>query len=136
MDNCIICVIKDPGEQPIVANIPATMEALQKAVGGHIEAVNIASDLTLLLSTEGLLLGLPVRSGGEQLHLLLRRVQLLGTGAEDSRPLLKEGHRLLQGGVPLLQQGHDLLQTGHGLFKGQFFLGGHFITSFSYAAQV
>lgn len=61
MDNCIICVIviKDPGEQPIVANIPATMEALQKAVGGHIEAVNIASDLTLLLSTEGLLMGLP-----------------------------------------------------------------------------
>ena len=59
MDNCIICVIKDPGEQPIVANIPATMEALQKAVEGHIEAVNIASDLTLLIGTEGLLLGLP-----------------------------------------------------------------------------
>lgn len=59
MDNCIICVIKDPGEQPIVANIPNTLEALQKAVGGHIEAVTIASDLALICNEEGLLMGLP-----------------------------------------------------------------------------
>ena len=59
MDNCIICVIKDPGEQPIVANIPNSLEALQKAVGGRIEAVTIASDLALICNEEGLLMGLP-----------------------------------------------------------------------------
>lgn len=59
MDNSIICVIKDPGEQPIVANIPNTLEALQKAVGGHIEAVTIASDLALICNEEGLIMWLP-----------------------------------------------------------------------------
>lgn len=59
MDNCIICAIKDPGEQPIVANIPNTLEALQKAVGGHIEAVTIASHLALICNEEGLIMWLP-----------------------------------------------------------------------------
>lgn len=59
MDDCIICIIKDPGEQPIVANIPNTLEALQKAVGGHIEAVTIASDLALICNEEGLIMWLP-----------------------------------------------------------------------------
>lgn len=59
MDNCIICVIKDPGEQPIVANIPNTLEALQKAVGGFIETVDRSDTLALLCNEEGLLMGLP-----------------------------------------------------------------------------
>lgn len=58
-DSEIICVIKDPGEQPIVANIPNTLEALQKAVSGHIEAVTIASDLALICNEEGLIMWLP-----------------------------------------------------------------------------
>lgn len=70
MDNCIICVIKDPGEQPIVANIPNTLEALQKAVGGHIEAVTIASDLVLICNEEGLLMGLPYNHTACELPLV------------------------------------------------------------------
>lgn len=58
-DSEIICVIKDPGERPIVASIPHTLEALQKAVGGHIETVTIASDLVLICNEEGRLLDLP-----------------------------------------------------------------------------
>ena len=58
-DSEIICVIKDPGERPIVASIPNTLEALQKAVGGHIETVTIASDLVLICNEEGRLLELP-----------------------------------------------------------------------------
>lgn len=54
-DSEIICVIKDPGERPIVASIPNTLEALQKAVDGHIEAVTIASDLALICNEEGLI---------------------------------------------------------------------------------
>ena len=59
MDNFIICVIKDPGEQPIVANIPNTGEALQKAVGGYYETLTITSDLALLRNTDGFFMGLP-----------------------------------------------------------------------------
>lgn len=59
MDNCIICIIKDPGEQPIVANIPNTLEALQKAVGGFIETVDRSDTLALLCNEVGLLMGLP-----------------------------------------------------------------------------
>lgn len=55
----IICVIKDPGERPIVASIPNTLEALQKAVDGYIETVTIASDLVLICNEEGRLLDLP-----------------------------------------------------------------------------
>lgn len=59
MDNCIICLIKDPGEQPIVANIPNSLEALQKAVGGFIETVDRSDTLALLCNEQGLLMGLP-----------------------------------------------------------------------------
>lgn len=55
----IKCIIKDPGEQPIVANIPNTLEALQKAVGGFIETVDRSDTLALLCNEEGLLMGLP-----------------------------------------------------------------------------
>lgn len=55
----ITCVIKDPGEQPIVANIPDSMEALQKTVGGYFETITITSDLALLRNTDGFFLGLP-----------------------------------------------------------------------------
>lgn len=58
-DSEIICVIKDPGERPIVASIPNTLEALQKAVDGYIETVTIASDLVLICNEEGQLLDLP-----------------------------------------------------------------------------
>ena len=55
----IKCIINDPGEQPIVANIPNTLEALQKAVGGFIETVDRSDTLALLCNEEGLLMGLP-----------------------------------------------------------------------------
>lgn len=58
-DSEIICVIKGPGERPIVASIPNTLEALQKAVDGYIETVTIASDLVLICNEEGRLLDLP-----------------------------------------------------------------------------
>ena len=58
-DSEIICVIKDPGERPIVASIPNTLEALQKAVDGYIETVTIASNLVLICNEEGRLLDLP-----------------------------------------------------------------------------
>ena len=69
-DSEIICVIKDPGERPIVASIPNTLETLQKAVGGHIETVTIASDLVLICNEEGLIMGLPYNHTACELPLV------------------------------------------------------------------
>ena len=73
-DSEIICVIKDPGEQPIVASIPNTLEALQKAVGGNIETViEVQGDscaIVLLCNEEGLIIGLPYNHAACELPLV------------------------------------------------------------------
>ena len=56
----MIAIIKRPFE-PIgrIREIDNTLEALQKAVGGYIEAVTIAEDAVIICDEEGLLKRLP-----------------------------------------------------------------------------
>lgn len=58
--NQILVAIKKPGElpglEPLFEN---NLEAFQKAVGGYIEVVTVASDLVLICNEEGRLLDLP-----------------------------------------------------------------------------
>lgn len=49
---------KLPGQRPEVVDIENTLEALQEAVGGYIEAVTFAEDAALICNEEGRLLGL------------------------------------------------------------------------------
>lgn len=52
----IIC----PAErEPHVTNVSDTLEALQKAVGGYIEAVTVLEGVVVLCNEEGRLMGLP-----------------------------------------------------------------------------
>lgn len=56
----ILVCIKEPGEHPRVEPLfDNTLEALQKAVGGYIETVTIASDLVLICNEEGRINGMP-----------------------------------------------------------------------------
>lgn len=56
----ILVVIKEPGKPPRVEPMfENTLEAFQKAVGGYIGTVTIATDLILVCNEEGLLLDLP-----------------------------------------------------------------------------
>ena len=59
-ENQILVVIKEPGQahrvEPLFDN---TLEAFQKAVGGWIETVTLATDLVLIVNEEGWLRGLP-----------------------------------------------------------------------------
>lgn len=50
---------KEPGKGWKVAEIENTLEALQRGVGGKLEAVTLASDACVLCNEEGRLLGMP-----------------------------------------------------------------------------
>ena len=59
-ENQILVVIKEPGQPPRVEPLfNNTLEAFQEAVGGYIETVTVATDLTIICNEEGRLLGLP-----------------------------------------------------------------------------
>ena len=59
-ENQILVVIKEPGQAPKVEPLfDNTLEALQKAVGGYIEAVTVAEDIVVICNEEGRLIGLP-----------------------------------------------------------------------------
>lgn len=55
----ISALVKQPGRVPYHTNISNSLEALQKEVGGYIEAVTLASNLVIICNEEGKLLGLP-----------------------------------------------------------------------------
>lgn len=59
MASTILCIRKEPGKAPEVVQIENTLEALQHEVGGYIETVTIAADLTIVVNEEGMLRGLP-----------------------------------------------------------------------------
>lgn len=52
-------ILKKVGEEPRIAYIPNTLEAMQELVGGYIETVTLASDFIVVCNEEGRLIGLP-----------------------------------------------------------------------------
>ena len=52
-------IIKDPGQKPRCVNISASLENLQKTVGGYIETVTLCSDLVVICDEEGRIKGKP-----------------------------------------------------------------------------
>lgn len=46
-------IIKEVGKEPKVIDIENTLEALQKAVGGYIEALNIGGNILMICDEEG-----------------------------------------------------------------------------------
>lgn len=59
-ENQILVIIKEPGKPPVVEPcFDNTLEAFQKAVGGHTEAVTITANLVLICNAEGRLRGMP-----------------------------------------------------------------------------
>lgn len=55
----MIVLYKAPGCVPEPRDIPNTLEAIQDAVGGHIETFTFASDGVLICNEDGRLRGLP-----------------------------------------------------------------------------
>ena len=59
-ENQILVVIKEPGKAPAVEPLfDNDLKVFQKAVGGYIETVTIATDLVIICNEEGRLQGLP-----------------------------------------------------------------------------
>lgn len=52
-------VYKEPGKAAEIIEIENSLQAFQKAVGGHIETVTLFSDATIPCNEEGRLQGLP-----------------------------------------------------------------------------
>ena len=52
-------IYKAPGGKPEIRDIPNTLEELQAAVGGYIEAHTFATDCCVICNEEGWLLDLP-----------------------------------------------------------------------------
>lgn len=50
---------KIPGQEPELAQMDNTLEALQEAVGGYIEVVTMAKNACIICNEEGRLRGLP-----------------------------------------------------------------------------
>lgn len=68
-------LIKEPGKPWVVALIPNTLEALQRAVGGYIETLTInagTEPLVLIMDEEGRLEGKPY-------NMTISGVDLVGT---------------------------------------------------------
>lgn len=59
MDKKIRVLVKEPGKEAELREMPNTLKALQSAVGGYIETVTFAEDCTLVVNEEGKLKGLP-----------------------------------------------------------------------------
>lgn len=60
MEKQILVVVKEPGMPPRVEPMfENTLEAFQKAVGGYIETVTLATDLVIICNEEGRLQDLP-----------------------------------------------------------------------------
>ena len=57
--NTIRVYRKQPGELLHQIEIANTLEDLQKAVGGYIETVTVATDLVIICNEEGKIMGLP-----------------------------------------------------------------------------
>lgn len=55
----ISVIVKEPGKTPRHVNISDSLENLQKAVGGYIECVTLASDLVAICDEEGRVKGKP-----------------------------------------------------------------------------
>ncbi|NLL91650.1 MAG: DUF3846 domain-containing protein [Ruminococcaceae bacterium] len=52
-------VIKNPGEEPYFTDIENSLSELQRSVGGYIETVTIAKDMTIICNEDGRLLEMP-----------------------------------------------------------------------------
>lgn len=55
----IKAIYKAPGKAPVFIEIENKLEALQRAIGGYLESVTIATDCCILCDEEGRLKGLP-----------------------------------------------------------------------------
>ena len=59
MEKTIKVVMVEPMKEPYPAEVENTLEGLQKAVGGYIEAVYLEDNVVLVCNEEGKLRGLP-----------------------------------------------------------------------------
>lgn len=59
MENTMRVVLKRVGAKPVVRDIPNSLAAMQKEVGGYIEVVSLSKRIKLICNEEGCLLGLP-----------------------------------------------------------------------------
>ena len=109
-----------PGQKPELVSMPNTLDALQEAVGGSIQAIYPYDDpVALICNEEGKLLGLePNRAlhceeTGEIYDILCGTFLICGLGSEDftslTKPLAEKYARKFQSPELLLWNGQRLV---------------------------
>lgn len=97
-ENEICVIIKKPGEKPYVDHFfPNTLESFQKAVGGYIETVTLATDAVIIVNEEGLLLGLPANR--TKMGTLLGTMVVCGRKRDEFCSLKPDAVKLLLEGL-------------------------------------
>ena len=93
MPRMISALLKRPGEIPRHVNVSNSLEALQKNVGGYIEAVTIAKDLAVICDEEGRLKGKPHNCNIAD-YDFVGDILMVGVDGEDFADLPVSWHRL------------------------------------------
>ncbi|MBO7669866.1 MAG: DUF3846 domain-containing protein [Oscillospiraceae bacterium] len=81
----MLCVIKQPGQDPEITEIDNTLRALQQAVGGYIETVRMGRSVIAIVNEEGRLIGLLPNVLG-----LVGPIVFLGDDGEEFRGLTED----------------------------------------------
>ena len=101
-------IIKQPDQVPVLQEIPNTLEALQKEVGGYIETVRIATELVAIVDEEGKLKGQPRNILG-----LVGTIVFVGIKGTEFTDIPDSAERLFFGGRnPCIHCGQEVTE-GH-----------------------
>ena len=106
-------LIKRPGEGWTVTEIQNELEPLQKAVGGHLEAVTLWADACVLCNEEGRIKGMPYNTTICGVSFV-GPILIVGTAGEDFSDLTEQQEAALRAMGAGRERGPDELPRQNG----------------------
>lgn len=90
MSDKIKIVYQFPGNTSRITEIPNTLEAMQKLVGGYIETLSLPNGLVIVVDEEGRLKGLPENVRCERYGTIVGTLFITAADGEEFRSLTTE----------------------------------------------
>ena len=87
MSDKIKIVYQFPGAVSRIAEIPNTLKAFQKLVGGYIETLTLPNGLVMVIDEDGRLKGLPRNIGCERYGTIVGTLLITAADGDDFRSL-------------------------------------------------
>lgn len=88
-------IIKEVGQKPRVTDIENTLEALQQAVGGYIEVINLNENTVLICDEEGKIKDKPFNFVLSGVDVIVGDVLFVNTSGEDFTDIDEETEQTL-----------------------------------------